>query len=360
LLLQTTLANARIPSKFSKSDINILEFDRRSERKDAIENRRGSGLELSYSLQRSIVEPLARAELALAGLSIGDAFGQMFFGNTETMSMAIDLRALPAPPWYLTDDSIMAIGIVETLTERGEIDRDYLASRFVANYQRNPRRGYGGMAHSILRELGKGADWREVAPAVFDGMGSYGNGAAMRVAPLGGFYADDLEKLYSQALASAEVTHSHLEGKVGALAIALAAAWAWNHQEDARSHPQELFSFILERLPDSNTKSGIKKASELPLEYSVATAVSALGNGTMVSAQDTVPFTIWCTARHIDNFEAAMWATVSGLGDRDTTCAIVGGIVALSVGYAGIPLAWQQARESLTEWESDRVNWDED
>jgi hypothetical protein len=63
----------------------------------------------------AIVKPLARAELALTGLSIGDAFGQMFFGNTNTMSMAIDLRALPAPPWYLTDDSIMAIGIVETL-----------------------------------------------------------------------------------------------------------------------------------------------------------------------------------------------------------------------------------------------------
>jgi ADP-ribosylglycohydrolase len=78
----------------------------------------------------------------------------------------------------------------------------------------------------------------------------------------------------------------------------------------------------------------------------------------MVSAQDTVPLTIWCAARHIDNFEAAMWATVSGLGDRDPTCAIVGGIVALAVGYAGIPQEWQQARESLSEWESDRVNWD--
>lgn len=78
------------------------------------------------------MQPLARAELSLTGLSIGDAFGQMFFGNTETMSMAIDLRALPAPPWYLTDDSIMAIGIVETLRDRGEIDRDYLASRFAA------------------------------------------------------------------------------------------------------------------------------------------------------------------------------------------------------------------------------------
>ncbi len=304
------------------------------------------------------MKPLARAELALTGLSVGDAFGQMFFGNTNTMSMAIDLRALPAPPWYLTDDSIMAIGIVETLTARGEIDRDYLASRFAANYQRNRRRGYGGMAHHILQEFCQGGNWREVAPAVFDGMGSYGNGAAMRVAPVGAFYAEDLELLSIQALASAEVTHSHLEGKVGALAIALAAAWAWNHREIANIDPREMFAFILDRLPDSDTKSGIKRASQLPLDYSVTTAVSALGNGTMVSASDTVPFTLWCAARHLADFEAAMWTTVSGLGDRDTTCAIVGGIVALCVGIEGIPIEWLQARESLTEWESAQVDWE--
>jgi ADP-ribosylglycohydrolase len=304
------------------------------------------------------MQPLARAELALTGLSIGDAFGQMFFGKPDLMLMVIEQRGLPTPTWYLTDDSIMAIGIVETLKACGEIDRDYLASRFAANYQRNRRRGYGGMAHHILQALCKGADWREVAPAVFDEMGSYGNGGAMRVAPLGAFFADDLERLELQAIASAEVTHSHLEGKVGALAIALASAWAWNHRQIVKLDVQDLFAFVLERLPDSDTKSGIKRASELPLDYSVETAVSVLGNGTMVSAPDTVPFTLWCAARHIDDFEAAMWATVSGLGDRDTTCAIVGGIVALSVGDAGIPQTWLQARESLTEWESAQVDWD--
>jgi ADP-ribosylglycohydrolase len=103
---------------------------------------------------------------------------------------------------------------------------------------------------------------------------------------------------------------------------------------------------------------GLYRASQLSLEYSVATAVSALGNGTMVSAQDTVPFTLWCAARHLDDFTAAMWTTVSGLGDRDTTCAIVGGIVALYVGEAGIPQEWLQARESLTEWESAVVDWE--
>ena len=45
-------------------------------------------------------------------------------------------------------------------------------------------------------------------------------------------------------------------------------------------------------------------------------------------------------------------ATLSGLGDRDTTCAIVGGIVACFVGAAGIPAAWLHAREPLPDWKT--------
>jgi ADP-ribosylglycohydrolase len=44
----------------------------------------------------------------------------------------------------------------------------------------------------------------------------------------------------------------------------------------------------------------------------------------------------------------ALTATVSALGDRDTTCAIVGGIVSLQVGEPGIPADWREARE---RWE---------
>ncbi|WP_375756947.1 ADP-ribosylglycohydrolase family protein [Corallococcus exercitus] len=55
----------------------------------------------------------------------------------------------------------------------------------------------------------------------------------------------------------------------------------------------------------------------------------------------------WCAARHLDSFEEALWCTVAGFGDRDTTCAIVGGIVALSAGRSSIPAPWLSAREPL-------------
>ena len=79
-------------------------------------------------------------------------------------------------------------------------------------------------------------------------------------------------------------------------------------------------------------------------------AAAMLGNGTAISAQDTVPYAIWCAGSYLTDYEAALWHTVSGLGDVDTTCAIVGGVVALRVGEAGIPAEWHQSREPLPHW----------
>jgi ADP-ribosylglycohydrolase len=72
--------------------------------------------------------------------------------------------------------------------------------------------------------------------------------------------------------------------------------------------------------------------------------VSYTGPALQVLSSDTVPFAIWCAVHHLDDFEEAMWVTVSGLGDRDTTCAIVGGIVGAA---RPIPSAWLASREPL-------------
>ena len=47
------------------------------------------------------------------------------------------------------------------------------------------------------------------------------------------------------------------------------------------------------------------------------------------TAQDTVPFCLWCAAYFYISVEEALWTAVSALGDRDTICAIVGGMVSL-------------------------------
>lgn len=285
-----------------------------------------------------------RARLSLAGLSVGDAFGERFFTHPDVVEGLVAARALPRTPWGWTDDTAMAVSVVSVLETHGHIDQDALAQAFATRYAADPMRGYGGTAHGILHAIGWGMPWREAAGNVFDGQGSMGNGAAMRVAPLGAWFADDLDAVVEQARLSAEPTHAHADGQAGAIAVAVGAALATRRGAAALSATDWLRA-ILERTPDGPTRDGIGKAIDLPLSYDVRTAVAALGNGSLVISSDTVPLSLWCAARHMDDYEEALWTTVSALGDRDTTCAIVGGIVALATEQ--IPEAWLAAREPL-------------
>ena len=291
---------------------------------------------------------LERARTSLEGLSLGDAFGERFFIPHSLAEDWIARRRLPGPPWRYTDDTAMALCIVEVLERHGEVDQDDLALTFARGYAEDPARGYGAGAHGILQQIGRGRPWQAESRAAFGGLGSFGNGGAMRVAPVGAYFCDDFEAAARNARLSAEVTHFHPEGQAGAVAIAVAAAWACCSRE--RPEPgtgRELFEVVLEHTPDSDTREGIARARTLSHESGVGVAVRLLGNGSQISAPDTVPFALWCAARHTDDFCEALWSTVSGLGDRDTTCAMVGGIVASAVGRDALPSAWLAAREAL-------------
>ena len=293
-------------------------------------------------------ERMIRAKLSLAGLSIGDAFGELFFRDPDQIMWMMESRSLPKGPWHFTDDTVMSVSIVEQLQLNGRIVQDELASAFAQRFANDPWRGYGEMAHIILRSISNGKDWRELSSGAFNGTGSMGNGGAMRVAPLGAYFSNDARAIVEQARLSADVTHSHPEGQAGAIAVALAAAFAWNSKDSLnKKSGAEMFAFVLEYTPRGETRDGIEKARELSRTVSIPVAAGRLGNGSRVISQDTVPFCLWCAARHLDNYVDAMWTTVAGLGDRDTTCAIVGGIVALSAGENSIPSEWDSAREPL-------------
>jgi ADP-ribosylglycohydrolase len=290
---------------------------------------------------------IERALLALDGLSTGDAFGERFFVAPEGVEQRVEARALPRAPWVYTDDTEMATAIVDVLDEHGGVDQDALAMAFLRRWVREPGRGYGGGAHAILRAIGAGVPWRVASREAFGGMGSLGNGGAMRVAPLGAYFADDLDALVAHARASAEVTHAHPDGQAGAIAAALAAAYAHAWRRDrAALRGLGLLDFVLARTPGSATREMLERAAKLDPSEPVEVAMGCLGTGSKVTSADTVPFALWCAARHLGDYEEAMWTTVSGLGDRDTTCAIAGGVVALSSGRAALPAAWLAAREA--------------
>ncbi|GAA3766945.1 hypothetical protein GCM10023083_00580 [Streptomyces phyllanthi] len=113
--------------------------------------------------------------------------------------------------------------------------------------------------------------------------------------------------------------------------------------------PETLLDGVIALVPKSAVGAGLRRARDM-LDYGDATTVAAvLGCGRRTSAHDTVPFALWAAARSLGDFEQAFWTTAQAGGDVDTTCAIVGGVVAS--GKAGTPPAeWVRQTEALPDW----------
>ena len=290
------------------------------------------------------------AQQCLRGIAIGDAFGESFFGETKMVVEHLAQRKIPSTTWEFTDDTIMAIAIYQELIEKQTIEQDALAQRWAHYHNIDPNRGYGATARRILRGIAEGKCWAELSKEVFDGMGSMGNGAAMRVGPIGAYYYDNIEQVKALASTSAVITHAHKEAKVGTMAIAIATALATQIRlEKASFSPTTFITTIVNQLPDSDTTSKINKALYIGAKAHPETLKTVLGNGHKMTAQDTVPFVIWCAAHHLNNFEEALWKAVAVLGDRDTIAAMVGGIVALSSPSSTIPSVWKKEVEAVEE-----------
>lgn len=286
---------------------------------------------------------LDRALASLRGLAVGDALGSRFF--VPVNYQLLKRRELPSGPWRWTDDTEMASSVVAVLARHRRIDQDALAGSFAEHHDAD--RGYGPAVNQLLGQIREGGDWRALASALFKGQGSWGNGAAMRIAPLGAWYADDPEQAVHQAEISAYTTHQHREAVVGAMAVAAAAALA----ADPASPPsaEALLDGVVALVPRSAVGAGLRRARDM-LDYGdTATVAAVLGCGRRTTAHDTVPFALWSAARALGDYEEGFWSTAQVGGDMDTTCAIVGGVIA--AGKAGAPPGeWVERTESLPGW----------
>src|SRR5689334_2332957 len=131
---------------------------------------------------------LARARISLDGLSVADSLGGFLEGSNRAKTSYIYVnRQPPKGIWHFTDDTNMALSIYAILRRHSKIVQDDLALHLARHYDEG--RGYGAGAGQLLRNIQKGGNWKVLAPMLF-GEGSYGNGGAMRVAPLGAYFAD--------------------------------------------------------------------------------------------------------------------------------------------------------------------------
>jgi ADP-ribosylglycohydrolase len=288
------------------------------------------------------LSPIQRAQQALCGLAVGDAFGETLFGEPKAIARRVAKRLIStARPWRWTDDTAMALSVVDVLAQCQTIEQDQLMASFVERWAAEPNRGYGQGAFTVLTRVSYGAPWRREAQRLFNGQGSFGNGAAMRAAPIGAFFADDFPRVQAEAIRSAETTHMHADGIAGAVAVAIAAACATRGMANTA-----LLSEVLRWTPPGHVHQRLQRAAEIPIDAQLANVADELGTGLDVAAHDTVPFCLWVAARHWHCYEDALWTAAGQPGDRDTLAAIVGGIVVMVPGTE-IPVLWQAATEQL-------------
>jgi poly(ADP-ribose) glycohydrolase ARH3 len=185
--------------------------------------------------------------------------------------------------------------------------------------------------------------WNEAAKRLFGGAGSYGNGAAMRVAPVGVFYHDDLEQLRSVAYGQSGITHVHELGMEGAALQACAVALAVKAD---KSSEVDSYAF-LKKLKDFAHNVVYKRKLEMGRELLGKTnnrrVARDLGNG--VEAYNSVPTAIYCFLRNQDSFEDSVLYAISLGGDTDTIAAMTGAISGAYQGVEAIPERWKSNLE---------------
>jgi poly(ADP-ribose) glycohydrolase ARH3 len=266
----------------------------------------------------------------LLGLAIGDALGGRFEAQSADgiRSRFASTQALFDYPqdeiWY-TDDTQMAIGVAETLVAHQEIVEEKLCAAFVANYV--PSRGYGRGARAVLDAMEEGRDYRAVAERHFPG-GSYGNGAAMRVAPVGLFFRDAPQVLWEQARLQSLPTHLHPLGIEGAQLLALGVA----HCSRCDIFDREAFFAELtaaSQLPEFRARLAVA------MEVRTTEALPKLGNG--IEALNSVVTALTCFALAPESYEETIAQAIFLGGDTDTIAAMAGALSGAYLGTSRLP-----------------------
>jgi poly(ADP-ribose) glycohydrolase ARH3 len=268
----------------------------------------------------------------LLGQAIGDGLGAPYEGLHDDlifrMGPAEEIVRNPAEEVLgYTDDTQMAIGVAEALIARGEIDEDTLCAAFAANY--DPGRCYGPGARKILEAMLAGDDWRALARTIFPG-GSLGNGAAMRAAPIGLAFCDDLDLVAEQAARSALPTHSHPIGVDGARLIAVATALAIRGGDSDFDRG----TFYAELARHAETE---EFRWQLSIARRLGRTSSVAGFGNSLEAHRSVITAIAIFVASPDDYPAVVARAIGQGNDTDTLAAMAGALSGARLGVDGIP-----------------------
>jgi len=283
---------------------------------------------------------------ALIGTAVGDALGMPVEGWSyeEIEAEYGELREMydgRLPAGHYTDDTEMMIGVAESLAAKKGFNGEDMAQRFIDNY--DPCRGYGSGPPNVFKKILRGEPWNRASVALF-GVGSYGNGGAMRIAPIGLLYEkpDEVSRVVSQ---SSQITHAHKLGKEGATlqayTISLAARTDPASPLDPKIFLAKLQGFVN---GDIYREKLEKVALLLGAASSKSRVIEVLGHG--IEAFNSVPTAIYSFLSHPQSFEEAVVYAVGLGGDTDTLGAMTGAISGAYLGVGAIPTRWEERLEN--------------
>ncbi len=300
-------------------------------------------------MQRSSVPSMSSIAGCLAGSALGDAIGEIAFRVTQENNLRAYIE--DADTLRYTDDTAMALGLAESIIAcNGTVRAQHLGETFRKNYEQEPWRGYGPGPPSIFRTVKQSdTDYLSVAQNLYRGQGSMGNGAAMRIAPLGVFFAgsDDLPEMASL---SARVTHAHPLGQDGAVVLASAISLATQSDRDDGFSTQQFVRALSESASTDEFRDALQRVQRL-LQGGADREQAAAELGTDVLIHRSVPYAIYCFLNNPHSFEAALLDAILVPGDRDTIGAMTGGVAGAYLGQEAIPKGWLERLENRSRVE---------
>jgi len=280
---------------------------------------------------------------SLIGTGVADALGAGFEGRSAVDEAGVRALAERHDVLVYTDDTHMMIGVAESLIERKGFDGAHMAHRFMENYGREPYRGYGPGPPRIFSMIKAGEAWDRAAARLYGG-GSFGNGSAMRVAPVGLLHYDDAAGLRDIACRSSEITHAHELGKEGAALQAYAVALATAADPPAGIQVESFLLRLLDFCQHQTYKQRVETIRELLGEADKSRVISKLGHG--IEAFNSVPTAIYSFLSFPDSFADAVVYAISLGGDTDTIGAMTGAISGAYLGIEAVPPEWKHKLEN--------------
>lgn len=261
---------------------------------------------------------------AVLGSFAGDTLGVPFEGAKSPLSLD-SLDQISRFSAY-SDDTEMAIAVLEELVEMGEVERDSMAEHF-AHVATIPGGGYGTKTSKVLLAIRDGSSRTDALAVYYPDGGSQRNGAAMRVAPLAAHLYDDPEELRRQVTECTLATHTGEEA-IDCANVQAAAIAAAIRGDD-----------ILAAALDAALLPASQEAFErvrTALEENWGAAEAAAQLGTAIVALRSVPGALYAALRS-ESFEEAVLFAINMGGDTDTQAAMAGAIVGGRDGAASIP-----------------------